>query len=95
MKQLIIGKKKAYATGVDYNDLTKVPDGTIGIFTLADSKLVSGKEGLTGPFAVVCGRGDNKMPLHFPEVDVKTLTVQKAEYEEGATFTAKITDRKN
>ena len=91
MKQLIIGKKKAYATGVDYNDLTKVPDGTIGIFTLADSKLVSEKVGLTGPFAVVCGRGDNKMPLHFPEVDVKTLTVQKAEYEEGATFTAKIT----
>lgn len=91
MKQLIIGKKKAYATGVDYNDLTKVPDGTIGIFTLSDGKLVTAKAGLTGPFAVVCGRGDNKMPLHFPEVDVKTLTVQKATYVAGATFTSKIT----
>lgn len=91
MKQIIIGQKKAYATGVTYNDLTKVPEGTLGIFTPVDGKLVTAKDGLTSNVAVVCGRGTDKMPIHFPEVDVKSLTVEKASYAAGKTFTGKIT----
>lgn len=91
MKQLIISKKKAYATGVTYADITKVTDGTIGIFTPTDSKLVTTAAGLKGSVAIVCGRGDNKMPLHFPDVDVNSLSVEKAEYTAGSTFTGAIT----
>lgn len=91
MKQLIIGQKKAYATGVDYKDITKVPEGTIGFFKPSDGTLITTADDLTENFAVVCGRGENKMPLHFPEVDVKSLHVEKATYEAGATFTASIT----
>lgn len=91
MKQLIIGQKKAYATEVTYADINSVPEGTLAIFTLSDGALVSAKAGLTGNFAVVCGRGANKAPIHFPEVDVKTLTVEKATYTASKTFTGKIT----
>lgn len=93
MKQLIIAKNKAYATGVDYKDITLVPDGTLGFFDLKDGSLISTKANLTAAsaFAVVCGRGEDKMPLHFPEVNVKTLTVEKATYQPGAKFTASIT----
>lgn len=91
MKQLIIGQKKAYAAGVTYASINSVPEGTLAIFTLSDGALVSTKAGLTGNFAVVCGRGTNKAPIHFPEVDIKTLTVEKATYTAGTTFTGKIT----
>lgn len=91
MKQLIITGNKAYATGVDYKDITKVGEGVLALFSLNDGSLISDASGLKSSFAVVCGRGDNKMPLHFPEVDVKTLTVEKAEYQAGKKFKATIT----
>jgi hypothetical protein len=92
MKQIIIGQSKAYAgSDAKYTDLTTVPEGTIGVFKLSDGSLVTTSAGLTGAVAVVCGRGDNKMPIHFPEVNVDTLSVSKASYEAGAAFTAKIT----
>lgn len=91
MKQLIIGQNKSYATGVDYKDITKVPEGTLGLFNLSDGSLITSNANFKGNFAVVCGRGENKMPLHFPEVDIKSLTISKAEYVEGETFTAAIT----
>lgn len=91
MKQLIIGQKKAYASGVDYKDITKVPEGTLALFNLSDGSLISSAATMKGNFAVVLGRGEDKMPLHFPEVDAKSLTVEKAEYTEGKTFTAAIT----
>lgn len=91
MKQLIISQKKAYATGVTYNDITKVAEGTLAIFNLSDGSLVSKASDIKGNFAVVCGRATGKMPLHFPEVDAKSLTVEKAEYKAGTTFTGKIT----
>lgn len=90
MKQLFIGQKKAYATATaKYTDLTTVPEGTIALFNLSDGSLLSSiaKEN----FAIVVGRGTNKMPFLFPEVDVKTLTVQKVSSIVGKTFTAKIT----
>lgn len=91
MKQLIIGQNKAYATGVTYADLTKVPEGTIGIFSLVDGSLIASNTNLKGSVAIVCGRGTDKMPIHFPEIDVRSLTVERAEYQKGATFSGKIT----
>ena len=91
MKQLIIGKDKAYATGITYNDLTKVADGVIGVFDPSTGELISTASGIKNTFAVVCGRGDGKMPIHFPEVNARTLTIAKASYVAGATFSAKIT----
>lgn len=90
MKQIIIGKNKPYASGVDYTDLTQVPEGVLALFNLSDGSLISTRDGMTGSFAVVLGRGENKMPLHFPEVNMRTLTVEKAVYAAGKTFTASV-----
>lgn len=90
MKQLFICQKKAYATEVAKStDLTTVPEGTVALFSLADGSLLSAAP--TTNFSIVVGRKPGKMPLMFPEVDVKTLQVTKATYEAGKTFTAKIT----
>lgn len=90
MKQLFIGQKKAYATSTaKFTDLTTVPEGTIALFSLKDGALLSAAP--TSNFSLVVGRATGKMPLMFPEIDVKTLTVAKATYEAGTTFTAKIT----
>lgn len=90
MKQLFICQKKAYATEVaKFTDLTTVPEGTVALFSLADGSLLSAAP--TTNFSIVVGRKPGKMPLMFPEVDVKTLQVTKATYEAGKTFTAKIT----
>ena len=90
MKQLFICQKKAYATSTaKATDLTTVPEGTIALFSLKDGSLLSAKP--TSNFSIVVGRKSGKMPLMFPEVDVKTLQVTKASYEAGTTFKAKIT----
>lgn len=92
MKQLIIGKNKAYASSANYFDLTTVPEGAIGVFTPSDGKVVTTDvTKATENVAIVCGRGEDKMPIHFPEVDVKSLTIAKSEYQEAKTFTATIT----
>lgn len=93
MKQLIIAKNTAYGSGADYKDLTKLAEGSLALFNLADGSLISTKANLEAAFAfaVALGRGENKMPLHFPEVNVKTLDVQKAIYQAGKKFTASIT----
>lgn len=90
MKQLFICQKKAYATSdAKSTDLTTVPEGTIALFSLKDGSLLSAAP--TSNFSIAVGRASGKMPLFFPEVDVKTLQVTKASYAAGATFTAKIT----
>ena len=90
MKQLFIGQKKAYATdSAKSTDLTTVPEGTIALFSLADGTLLTAKP--TSNFSLVVGRASGKMPLMFPEIDVKSLQVTKSSYEAGAKFTAKIT----
>lgn len=90
MKQLFICKKNAYATSTAKStDLTTVPDGTIALFSLTDGALLSAKP--TSNFSIAIGRPTDKMPLFFPEVDVKTLTVTKSTYEAGKTFISKIT----
>lgn len=90
MKQLFITKKNAYATSTAKStDLTTVTEGTIALFSLKDGALLTAAP--TSNFSIVVGRGTNKMPFVFPEVDIKTLEVSKASYEASATFTAKIT----
>lgn len=92
MKQLFISQKKAYATSTAKStDLTTVPEGTVAMFDLATGALLTNAAKATGNFSIVVGRGTDKMPLMFPEVDIKTLEVTKATYVAGATFTAKIT----
>lgn len=90
MKQLFICKKTAYATATaKATDLTTVPEGTIALFSLKDGTLLTAAP--TSNFSIVVGRATGKMPLMFPEVDVKSLQVTKASYEASKTFTAKIT----
>lgn len=92
MKQLFICQKKAYATSTAKStDLTTVPEGTVAIFDLKTGALLTSDAKATNDFSIVVGRGTNKMPLIFPEVNLKTLEVTKATYQAGATFTAKIT----
>ena len=95
MKQLIITKNVAYADGAsNYNDISTINKGSLAIFEPSTGKLVSTAEDLKGNVAVVCGRGKDKMPFHFPEVDVRSLTVTKAvpsDETKAAKFSAKIT----
>lgn len=92
MKQLLISQKKAYATStVKSTDLTTVPEGTVAIFDLATGALLTNAAKATGDFSIVVGRAAGKMPLMFPEVNLKTLEVTKATYAAATTFTAKIT----
>lgn len=90
MKQLFICKKNAYATSdAKATDLTTVPEGTIALFSLSNGALLTAAP--TSNFSIVVGRATGKMPLMFPEVDVKSLQVTKASYEAAKKFTAKIT----
>lgn len=90
MKQLFICKKNDYATSIAKStDLTTVPEGTIALFSLSNGALLTAAP--TSNFSIVVGRATGKMPLMFPEVDVKSLQVTKASYEAAKTFTAKIT----
>ena len=92
MKQLFISQKKDYATSsAKSTDLTTVPEGTIAVFDLATGALLTKAAKATGDFSIVVGRATGKMPLMFPEVNLKTLEVTKATYAAGSTFTAKIT----
>ena len=89
MKQLIIGQKKAYSTVANSYDATKVPEGVIGLYSLKDYKLLSAKT--TDNFCIICGRGTDKMPICFTEVDAKSLTVEKSSYQNGTKFQSKFT----
>ena len=92
MKQLLISQKKAYATSTAKStDLTTVPEGTVAMFDLATGALLTNAAKATGNFSIVVGRAAGKMPLMFPEVNLKTLEVTKATYAAASTFTAKIT----
>lgn len=91
MKQIIIGQNKPYASEIDCNDLTNLPEGTIAIFNPSDGSLITEAAHLTKNVAIACGRASGKMPFVFPEVDVKSLSVTKAKYASGSFFTGTIT----
>lgn len=89
MKQLILGKNKAYASAAKSTDLTSVAEGTIAMFKLSDGSLITGK--VDSDFSLVLGRKTNVTPIVIPEVNFKTLTVEKATNQPAKTFTAKMT----
>lgn len=89
MKQLILGKNKAYASAAKSTDLTSVAEGTIAMFKLSDGSLITGK--VDSDFSLVLGRKTNVTPFVIPEVNFKTLTVEKATNQPAKTFTAKMT----
>ena len=89
MKQLILGKNKAYANSAKSTDLTSVAEGTIAMFKLSDGSLITGK--VDSDFSIVLGRKTNVTPFVIPEVNFKTLTVEKATNQPAKTFTAKMT----
>ena len=89
MKQLILSKNKAYASAAKSTDLTSVAEGTIAMFKLSDGSLITGK--VDSDFSIVLGRKTNVTPFVIPEVNFKTLTVEKATNQPAKTFTAKMT----
>lgn len=94
MKQLIICKDKAYPTTGNFNDITTLTEGQIGIYDLSTNGIVSKALTVANGFtsvAVALGRATGKMPFLFPEVDVKSLKITKSTYTDGSTFTATIT----
>lgn len=86
MKQLIISKNVALATSLE-----NIEDGALAFVNISDGTLIASQDDIKGNFSVICGRGDNKMLINFPEVDIKSLTVAKASYEAGTNFQATIT----
>lgn len=89
MKQLILGKNKAYASAAKSTDLTSVAEGTIAMFKLSDGSLITGK--VDSDFSLVLGSKNNATPFVIPEVNFKTLTVEKTTNQPAKTFTAKMT----
>lgn len=85
MKQIIIGKS------VTYNKVTSnwLDDGSFVMTECGSTTALTDKA--TKNFTITCGRGKDKMPIVFPEVDVKSLQVTKATYQAGATFASTIT----
>lgn len=79
MKQLLIvnSGKALNATGATPNDLSKLDSGAITFFELGSDKAMSSK--YTKNFGIALGRPNGQLPLVIPEVDVKSLTVTKAD----------------
>lgn len=91
MRQLIIAKEKAYASGVDYFDLTQLAEGVLGIFNTETGDLISSKATLPATFAIACGRGSDKMPYNFPEITLRTLSITKSVPKAGNVYECKFT----
>lgn len=96
MKQLLIVKKsEAYKGGVtDAKDLSTLNEGAICMYTLGNGgndftpAILEAKA--EANFAIALGRKVNPVFL-IPEVDVKTLSVVKAEPQDGKVFKAELT----
>ena len=84
MKQLIICENGPYAE-VTYTDFTTAPDASLGLFNIKSNKVITKAEDLKNNITLVARRG-SKAPLHFPEIDVKSLTVTKTAYKAGVMF---------
>ena len=89
MKQIFIHSYTSSLPSIDATDLTKVPKGAVMLFDLKTGAALTGAP--TGNFQLVCGRGANILPYVFPEIDVKSLTIQKSKYQAGSTFEATVT----
>ena len=91
MKQLLIVKSGTQLNGgaTDAKDLSPMPFGAIGFFSLDDYSWLSAKP--TCDFGIALGRGSNSPAFVIPEVDIHTLRVNVAEPDAGTAFHAEIT----
>lgn len=94
MKQLFICDSGTYSTYEEFKDIDKLGKGVLGFYNLKTGKRIHGVDIWQtlqqGNFAIVLGRGNGLSPRLIPEVDIKTLTVTKAESKEGKNFSASV-----
>ena len=90
MKQLFICDSGSYATHSKFEDIDKIGKGYLGLYDLSTETLITQESEIAHDFAIVLGRGDGLSPRLIPEVDIKTLTVTKAESKEGKNFSASV-----
>lgn len=92
MKQLLI--VNSTAGKVNYPaDLSTLANGAIAFFTIDPSTGKATNMASVGEtnFGIVLGRPNGQVPMIIPEVDVKTLTIAKAEYAAGVKYKGEIT----
>lgn len=90
MKQILIGGSVAYPSSAVSTDLTSIPAGAIAAFDLKTGAIKT--TAIADDFYLALGKGSGDTPAFvIPEVNFKTLTVTKATYAAGATFTGKMT----
>lgn len=88
MKQLIIAKSTStLATAI--TDLTALNAGVFGLYDLTTKKAITAEP--ENNFSVILSRGTGEMPINFPEVDVKSLTVAKGSPKAAVAFKAVVT----
>lgn len=90
MKQLFICDSGTYSTYSKFEDIDKIAKGALGLYDLSTETLINGESEAAHDFAIVLGRGNGLSPRLIPEVDIKTLTVTKAESKEGNNFSASV-----
>lgn len=94
MKQLFICDSGTYSTYDDFKDIDKLGQGVLGLYNLKTGERISGVDIWQAlhqeNFAIVLGRGAGLSPRIIPEVDIKTLTVTKAESKAGKNFSASV-----
>ena len=90
MKQLFICDSGTYTTNSKFEDIDKVAKGDLGLYDLSTETLITQESEIAHDFAIVLGRGNGLSPRLIPEVDIKTLTVTKAESKEGKNFSASV-----
>ena len=94
MKQLFICDSGNYSTYEEFKDIDKLGKGVLGFYDLKTGERINGMsiwQALEQEnFAIVLGRGNGLSPRLIPEVDIKTLTVTKAESKEGKNFSASV-----
>lgn len=90
MRQFILGKNVAYASG---SDLSKVADGAVGVFYNNNGVLTATNTGaeITNEAMLVLGRkAENGGPVVLP-IYKNDFSVVKSEYKAATTYTTKFT----
>lgn len=90
MKQLIVLDSDATYASESYNSFGTEEPNVIGLYSDVNGMPVTKADDLKNNIALAYVNNNLKI-THFPEIDVKSLTVTKAEYKAGNAFTATIT----
>lgn len=90
MKQLFICDSGTYTTQSKFENIGQIVKGQLGLYDLSTETLITGESEAVHDFAIALGRGDGLSPRLIPEVDIKTLTVTKADCSAGDNFSASV-----